>query len=108
MKRITAVLRTSEATEVRKAIFAAAGDRIVVTTVSHRLCAIELADWHCGMPDADRDRYVRLSVTVEDFRAQQVVSAIIATAHAGMIEKSAYFPTKKSRVSSDVLAECAA
>ncbi|GEM_PF-1322065 len=108
MKRITAVLKTSEVTDVRKAIFAAGGDRIVVATVSRRLCVIELADWYCGTPDAARDDYVRLDVTVDDGRSEGVVSAIIATAHTGMVEKITFLPAKAYPVPSAFLAECAA
>jgi len=74
MKRITAVLKTSEVTGVRKAIFSAGGNRMAVATVSHRQCAVELADWYCGTPDADRGDYVRLDVTVDDNRSGEVVS----------------------------------
>lgn len=108
MKRITAVLKASEVTDVRKAIFAAGGGRIVVATVSHRLGAIELADWYCGTPDAIQGDYIRLDVMVDDGRSAEVVSAIIATARSGMIEKIVFIPAKASRISSDLLAECAA
>lgn len=108
MKRITAVLRTSEITEVRRAIFAAGGNRVVVTVVPHRPGAIELVDWYCGTPNAARSDHVRLSVTVDDGRSEEVVSAIIASAHTGMIEKIAFLPAKASPMSCDILAECAA
>jgi nitrogen regulatory protein PII len=108
LKRITVVLKTSEVTDVRKAIFAAGGNRIVVAPVSHHLCAVELAGWYCGTPGAERDDYARLDVTVDDGQSREVVSAIIATAHTGMIEKIAFLHSKASRIASDHLAECAA
>jgi len=108
MKRITAVLKTSEVTEVRKAISAAGGNRIVIATVPHRLCSVELADWYCGTPDADRGDYVRLDVTVDDGRSEKVVSAIIATAHSGMIEKIAFLPAKAGHSTVELWAKCAA
>lgn len=109
MKRITVVLKTSEVTDVRKAIFAAGGSRIVVAPVSHHLCAVELAGWYCGTPPgAERDDYARLDVTVDDGQSREVVSAIIATAHTGMIEKITLLHAKASRIASDHLAECAA
>lgn len=109
MKRITVVLKTSEVTDVRKAIFAAGGNRVVVAPVSRHQCAVELADWYCGTPEAERDDYVRLDVTVDDGQPREVVSAIIAIAHTGMIEKIAFLHAKAtSRTSSDHLAEYAA
>jgi nitrogen regulatory protein PII len=109
MKRITLVLKTSEVTDVRKSIFAAGGSRIVVAPLSHHLCAVELADWYCGMSEAERNDYVRLDVTVDDDQSKEVVSAIIAIAHTGMIEKIASLHAKAtSRIASDHLAECAA
>lgn len=112
MKRITAVLRTSEVTEVRRAIFAAGGNRVVIAIVPHRPGAIGLVDWHCGTPRAARGDHVRLSVTVDDGRSEEVVSAIIASAHTGMIEKIAFLPAKPAHkpghMSCDILAECAA
>lgn len=108
MKRITAILKTSEATEVRKAIFAAAGSNVMLTTVPHRTGAIQLADWRCATADTERSDYVRLRVTLDDERSQEVISAIIATARTGMIEKIARLPAKESRVSLDFVARRAA
>ena len=108
MKRITAVLKTSEVTEVRKAIFSAGGNRMAVAAVPHRLCTTGLADWHCGTPKAERNDYVRLDVTVDDGRSDDVISAIIATAHCCMIEKITFLPSKANRMSSDTLARYAA
>lgn len=108
MKRITAVVKTSEVTEVRKAIFSAGGNRLAVATASHRQCSVEMGDWYCGTPKAERNDYVRLDVTVDEGRAEKVVSAIIATAHSGMIEKIAFLPSKVNRISFDLLAKYAA
>jgi nitrogen regulatory protein PII len=108
MKRITAVVKTSEVSVVRKAIFAAGGNRMAVAVVPHRLCSVELADWYCGTPNADQADHVRLDVIVDDIRSENVISAIIATAHNGMIEKIAFLPAKRSHSSADLWAKRAA
>lgn len=109
MKRITLVLKASEVTDVRKAIFAAGGNRIVIAPLSHHLCAVELADWYCGMPEAERTDYVRVDVMVDDVQSKEVVSAIIAIAHTVMIEKIAVLHARAtSRIASDDLVACAA
>lgn len=99
MKRISVVLKASEATLVRKAVCSACGDRVVITPMTQRACAAELADWYCGMPVGARDNQVRLDVVVDDQRADAVVGAIVATAHAGKIEQITRLPAKADRVS---------
>ena len=108
MKRITVVLKTSEVTDVRKAIFAAGGNRIVVAPVSPHLYAVESAGGSCGTPETERNDYARLDVTVDDGQSREVVSAIIAIAHTGMLVKIAFLHTKASRIASNHLAKCAA
>ena len=42
MKRITTVLKESEAMAVRKAVCVAGGERVVITPMPQRLCALSL------------------------------------------------------------------
>ena len=62
----------------------------MVAPISHHLCVGQLADWYWDTPEAERDDYVRLDVTVDDGQSSEVVSSIIAIAHTGMIEKIAF------------------
>jgi nitrogen regulatory protein PII len=87
MKRITVLLKSSEATPVRKAIAAAGGERTMVAHAALRACSLELADWYCGPADATGGHYSRLDALVQDDRADAVMSAILATARTGMIER---------------------
>jgi nitrogen regulatory protein PII len=85
MKRITTVLRESEALAVRKAVSVAGGECVVITAIPQRLCAIELGIL-CGERPAARDEmHVRLDVTADDRHYDGIVSAILRMAHAGKI-----------------------
>ena len=86
MKRITTVLRESEAMAVRKAVCVAGGERVVITPMAHRLCAIELEDCHCEQSAAQREMHVRLEVTADDIHYDGIVSAILRVANAGKID----------------------
>ena len=44
MKRITTMLRESEAMAVRKAVCVAGGDRIVITPIPYRMCGVDMVD----------------------------------------------------------------
>ena len=99
MKRISVVLKAAEVTEVRKAVCGAGGNRVVITPMSHRACVTGLADLYCGAPIAERGDHVRLDVMVDDQRADAIVGAIIATAHAGKIEQITRVPAKENHVS---------
>lgn len=82
MKRITLVLKTSEVMSVRKAACIAGADRVVAFPVSNResVCFTN--------PNASFDEApVRLYVTVIDSLSDGVVSAILAAARFGKIEK---------------------
>lgn len=86
MKRITTVLRESEAMAVRKAVCVAGGECVVITSMPQRLCAIELGERHCEQPAAQREVHVRLEVTADDSCYGGIVSAILRIANVGKIE----------------------
>ena len=86
MKRINIVVSASEIAAVRKAIFIAGANRLIIVPVSHRTCISELGDWYCGTVIAKREDHMRLEVTSEDNRSDGIISAILATAHAAKIE----------------------
>ncbi|MGA8863947.1 MAG: hypothetical protein WBM09_03640 [Gallionella sp.] len=85
MKRITAVLKESEAMAVRKAVCVAGGERVVITPMPQRLCAIDLEEWYCEQSAVPRDVHVRLEVTADDTQYGGIVSAIQRIAHVGKI-----------------------
>lgn len=98
MKRISVVLKASEATMVRKAVCAAGGSRVVIAPIARRACATELADWYCGTSAGECENHVRLDVMADDCDAEGVVGAIVSTAHAGKIEQITRVPTKANQV----------
>ena len=55
MKRITTVLRESEAMAVRKAVCVAGGECVVITPMPQRLRAIELEDCRCEQSAAQKE-----------------------------------------------------
>jgi hypothetical protein len=85
MKRITTVLKESEAMAVRKAVCVAGGERVVITPMPQHLCAIDLEEWYCEQSAVPRDVHVRLEVTADDSHYGGIVSAIQRIAHAGKI-----------------------
>ena len=85
MKRITTVLRESEAMAVRKAVCVAGGERVVITPMTQRLCAIDLEERRCEQSVAQREMHVRLEVTADDSHYSGIVSAIQRIAHVGKI-----------------------
>ena len=85
MKRITTVLRESEAMAVRKAVCMAGGDRIVITPIPYRMCGVDMVDIYSEKKIAESCKRVRLDVTADDSRSGGVVSAIRKIAHAGKI-----------------------
>ncbi len=85
MKRITTVLKVSEAMAVRKAVCIAGGERIVITPMPQRLCTIDLEEWDCEQSAAPKGAHVRLEVTADDSHSGSIVSAIRRVAHAGRI-----------------------
>lgn len=85
MKRITTVLRESEAMAVRKAVCVAGGERIVITSMPQRPSGIDTEEWDCEQPAAPRGVHVRLEVTADDSHYGGIVSAIQRIAHARKI-----------------------
>ncbi|MFA6922576.1 MAG: hypothetical protein WC216_12100 [Gallionella sp.] len=86
MKRITTLLRESEAMAVRKAVCVAGGECVVITPIPLRLCAIELEDCRCEQSAAQRDAHVRLEVTADDSHYDGIISAILRIANVGKID----------------------
>ncbi|MGB8076748.1 MAG: hypothetical protein WCF09_02590 [Gallionella sp.] len=85
MKRITTVLKESEAMAVRKAVCVAGGERVVITPMPQRPSAVDPEKWDCGQSVAEKDVHVRLEVTADDSHSGSIVSAIQRIAHAGKI-----------------------
>lgn len=85
MKRITTVLRESEAMAVRKAVCVAGGERIVITPMPQRMSAANPEEWDCEQSAAPREVRVRLEVTADDSHYSGIVSAIHSIAHAGKV-----------------------
>lgn len=86
MKRITTLLRESEAMAVRKAVCVAGGERVVITPMPQCLCAIELGERHCEQSASGEEVHVRLEVTADDSRYDGIISAILRVAHVGKID----------------------
>jgi nitrogen regulatory protein PII len=86
MKRITTVLRESEAMAVRKAVCVAGGECVVITSIPQHMCAIKLGEWHCKQAAAKSEVHVRLEVTADDSHYDGIVSAILRIANVGKIE----------------------
>jgi nitrogen regulatory protein PII len=107
MKRISVVLKASEATMVRKAVCRAGGERVVVTPMTCRVRAAEIADWYCGAQPAACGDQLRLDVVTDDAHADAIVSAILATAHTGKIEQITRMPAKEMRVSHRLVKQAA-
>ncbi|MGO8756368.1 MAG: hypothetical protein ACLQHK_14225 [Gallionellaceae bacterium] len=100
MKRITLILKTSEVMSVRKAACIAGASHVIVHPVSHRECA-----WFPSPQASAEGAPVRLDVMVVDRLSDEVVSAILATAHLGKIEK---ISTANARQASHSLCRLAA
>jgi hypothetical protein len=85
MKRITTVLKESEAMAVRKAVCVAGGERVVITPMPQRPSAIDPEKWDCEQSATPRGAHVRFEVTADDSLYGDIVSAIQRIAHAGKI-----------------------
>ena len=85
MKRISAVLKESDAMAVRKAVCVAGGERVVIYPMPHRLCVIDPEERDCVQQAARAEAHVRLEVTANDNCHDGIVSAIRRIAHAGKI-----------------------
>ena len=85
MKRITTILKESEAMAVRKAVCIAGAERVVVTPLPYRMCGIDMMDLCSEQIVAEADKHVRFDVTADNSRSGSIVSAIRKIAHAGKI-----------------------
>ena len=99
MKRITTVLKSSEVGCVRKAVTVAGAERVVVSMLVRTNRAAELGDWYGSGVVSRQDEPVRVEVMVDDNQADSVISAIIATAQCGKIEKISLCPVKAHHAS---------
>ncbi len=86
MKRIIVVVSASDMSAIRKVVFIAGANKLVIAQVPHRTCISELGDWYCGTHIAQREDHMRLEITSDDARSDGVISAILSTAHAAKIE----------------------
>jgi len=85
MKRITTVLKESEAMAVRKAVCIAGAEGIVVTPLPYRMCGIDMMDIYSEQIAAESGKHVRLDVTTENSRSGSIISAIRKIVHVGKI-----------------------
>jgi nitrogen regulatory protein PII len=83
MKRITTLLRESEAMEVRKAVCVAGAERIVITPVAHNIHAID--PWKWNGERLFTQKHVQLEVTADDDHYGGIVSAIKKISQAGRV-----------------------
>jgi len=97
MNRITLLLKSSEVMAVRKAVFAAGAQRVVVSSIHSQEWTSSLKDWYFGKPTSSSDTPVRIDVGVDEEHADNVVSAFLTTAHVGKIERIAQHASKTKR-----------
>jgi nitrogen regulatory protein PII len=86
MKRITTVLKESEAMTVRKAVCLAGGEHIVITPIPYRMCGVDAVDLFNEKIIAGSYRQVKIDVTTDDSLAGGVIAVIRRIAHAGRID----------------------
>jgi nitrogen regulatory protein PII len=86
MKRITTILKESEAMAVRRAVCIAGAERIVITPIPYRMCGVDMLDIYSEkLIAAEAGKQVRLEVTADNSRSGSIVSAIRRIVHAGKI-----------------------
>lgn len=85
MKRITTVLKESEAMAVRKAVCVAGAERIVITPIPYRMCGVDMVDIDNERIIAEADKQVRVDVSSDNSRFGSIISAIRRVADAGRI-----------------------
>jgi hypothetical protein len=103
MNRITMLLKSSEVMAVRRALFAAGASRVVVTPLPRQAWAAYLQDWYFGKPVSGCEAPIRIDVGVDEYHADDVVSAFLTTAHAGKIERIAQYPSKTKTIFPPIL-----
>jgi nitrogen regulatory protein PII len=82
MKRVTIILKTSEVVSVHKAVCMAGADSVVYHPNPRKESV-----WFSNLHAPAEDGLIRLEVMVFDRLSDKVVSAILATARLGKIEK---------------------
>lgn len=85
MKRITVVLKESEAMAVRKAVCVAGGERIVISPIPYWMCGVDMVDIYSERKIRESNKQVRLDVSADDSMAGSIVAVIRRIAHAGKI-----------------------
>ncbi|MFA6922580.1 MAG: hypothetical protein WC216_12120 [Gallionella sp.] len=85
MKRITTLLRESEAMAVRNAVCIAGGKSVVITPVLQHQCSNDTWQWRGDQSSAQNEMHVRFEVTADDSHHRGIVSAINRTSHSGRI-----------------------
>lgn len=90
MKRITAVLRESEAAIVRKAVCVAGGEEIVITPIPREAHEADIAEICTRKTIHESCKQVRLDVTAKDSMAGSVVEVIRRIAQAGKIDLASF------------------
>ncbi len=85
MKRITTVLKESEAMAVRKAVCIAGAEHVVITPLPYQMCGIDMMDIFSEQMATESDKQVRLDVTADNSHFNSVFSIIRKIAHAGKI-----------------------
>ena len=83
MKRISTVLKESEAMAVRKAVCIAGADSIVITPIPYRMCGIDMMDICSERRASEPDKQVRLDVTTDNGHFNSVLSIIRKIARVG-------------------------
>lgn len=96
MIKMTMLLKSSEVMPVRRAVFAAGAQRVVVDASAKREETISLADWYRRKEPSAEDVPVRLEVLVDTQHTHDVISAFMRTAQVGKIERiSRQIPQKE-------------
>jgi hypothetical protein len=97
MKRITTVLKESEAMAVRKAVYIAGAERIVITPIPYWMCGVDMIDIDSEKRMAAWEKQVRLDLTTDDNRSGGIVSAIRRISHSGKIALASLYNKQPKR-----------
>jgi nitrogen regulatory protein PII len=85
MKRITTVLKESEAVAVRKAVCMAGAERIVITPLPYRICGVDQFDIYSEQMAVESCKRVRLDVTANDIHHGGIIFAIRRVVRTGRV-----------------------
>ncbi len=103
MNCITMLLKTSEIMAVRREIFAAGADRVVVFPLPEQAQSVHFKDWYFGKSDSRYDAPIKIDVGVDEDHTDAVISAFLRTAHVGKIGRIVRRPSKSKGVSLGML-----